>query len=226
MKKFKYSQDQLKTADEYKKILSLPGRKFYVYVLTNLKGIPFYVGKGVRPNQGTSNWYYRALAHEKEARQGKASAVAKHIRKMWRAGDSVRYVHHYDSNVENYVLFEEQITVAAYLRVSEGGTLVNATGGGQGMYGHTASPATRIKMSKTRTGRALSPEHRLAISEGRKKSEKVRLASLSRSLSCRVPVYADGNFYLSKADAAAALGVCTSTIVNRINRPTPGYRFA
>lgn len=206
---------KLMTASEYRACLDLPGRLFYVYVLTNKAGIPFYVGKGVRPR---GRMYYRALAHERDARSKGKSAVAQHIRRLWLKGDAVRYHHHFDSNVEAYALFEEQVLIGS---LSDRYTLANRTGGGQGMYGHKASAETRRKMSESRTGRKQSLAHSKAISAGRRVSAKVKRACRA----ARKPMTIDGIDYESCAQAANALGVCKATIYYRFNNNWSGYSY-
>jgi hypothetical protein len=212
----KYDESDLLTADELKAKVQQLVRQFYIYILCDVHGVPFYVGKACKTKTG---WYYRPLQHCKDAKAKRKSPVCRHIRTL---NHDVRYVIHFDTNSEWLALFEEQVVVLDLGLKRDGGLLYNRTIGGQGMQGHQASLRTRRKMSKTRTGRTQSKEHNQAISLGRLISKRVKAAGEAS----KVPVKINGVVYSCRQEAADALNLKRGTLSYRVKVSWPGYEFA
>lgn len=132
-------------------------QRFYVYGLARPDGTLFYVGKGTDD---------RMMCHEREARRGHLCHKCNIIRKIWRAGGSVRRVIILRSDDEQIALDTERATIA-WLRL-QGVDLVNRTDGGEGLSGMVHSEATRQKQSAAHKGRQRSPEHQAALTRALK----------------------------------------------------------
>jgi hypothetical protein len=131
-------------------------RPFYVYVLFDWRGWPFYVGKG-RGNR------YR---HHRKPSQLKADTPKNHaIRETLRVlGEIPSIVVAADlTEVEAYQI---EISMIASIGRAPNGPLVNATDGGHGLCGLNEASLlrARAKISAYHRGRTLSPEHKAKIS--------------------------------------------------------------
>lgn len=155
-----------------------PG-KFYVYLMYRPDGRPFYVGKGQRE---------RIAAHEKYTRWGWRDIRFSIIRKIWNAGEHVRY-RIASFHAEEADAFAAEMRLIAWIgRLKHGGPLVNHTDGGEGPSGfiQVATPETRAKLSAAMKGKPKSPEHVakvVAANKGRKRSPElsVRLSAILKS---------------------------------------------
>lgn len=203
-------------AATFKQMLLHKVKPYYVYVLL-VDRVPFYVGKGSR--KVAYECQVRALRHELDADAGKDSEMFSFIRKMKRAGKEIQYALSLHCSSESLALFQEQVDIGKYGRRSGGGLLFNRAIGGQGLHGYRASDETRLKMSAARRGRKQSLAHNRAISEGRKRSEKVRIENLSR----KIPVIVEGKVFDSITDASIILNLSKSTIHYRMSAGWQGY---
>lgn len=201
------------TADEFRDLIRRSPKRFYVYTVV-AAGVPIYVGKGLQTCVGI-----RALAHAKAARQGDVSPKSRALRRLWRQGLAEQYLLEIACNSEETAFFVEQAAIGEYKRLCDGGTLFNRATGGQGSSGHTASRATREKMSMSRKGRPLSVYHCKAIGDGRRSSLKVRADNERR----KIPVQVHGVVYACRQDAADALGLHRGTLSYRLGK-WPGYK--
>lgn len=111
----------------------------YTYGTIVFKALPFYVGKG----KGR-----RPEAHVAEARTStKKTHKLSTIRAILNSGEEP-LVYKSQPMTEEEALAKEQILIEAVGRTVNGGTLTNATNGGDGISGHTHSADSRKRMSK------------------------------------------------------------------------------
>lgn len=119
--------------------------RFYVYVLCQPNGSPFYVGKG----QGN-----RINAHESAARNGYKAKRYSIIRKIWREGGQVGKCKVFATDDQDEAYAVEQALIAAIGRKY----LANETDGGDGNHGLKQSDDAKARIAKALTGRKMSPE--------------------------------------------------------------------
>lgn len=130
-----------------------------VYLITNIINGKQYVGKTVR------SLNIRWREHVKAARENEplSMLIVRAIKKYGKESFKHKILEECSNEDE---LNEREIFWIKELGTFGGG--YNLTKGGDGMSGYKHSDETRQKMSKTRKGRKLSPEHVRAVSEGQK----------------------------------------------------------
>jgi hypothetical protein len=125
-------------------------RVFYVYVIFRPDGRPCYVGKG----QG-GRWE----VHFRNARNKHLSNI------VAKAGGDLPVVKVRENLTEAEAFKTEVAWIAALGRKKDGGPLVNATDGGDGVSGHVHSLGTRARISEAAKAQWESPEARARLSE-------------------------------------------------------------
>lgn len=131
---------------------------YYVYVWSDQKGLPFYVGKG----SGRRAFDVRKRSREFNAiyEQGQCSVEILD----W-------FIH------ESQAHAREMELISLYGRKELGGPLVNKTDGGEGLSGFIVSDKTRKRRSEALRGKPKSPEHvaKMAASKrGSKHTEETK----------------------------------------------------
>jgi hypothetical protein len=133
-------------------------REFYVYLIFRPDGRPCYVGKG----QG-GRW----LRHFQKAGNPWLSRI------IAKAGGDLPIVKVREHLTESEAFETEVAWIKALGRRKDGGPLINATDGGEGVSGLVFSPEALAKMSKATKFHMQNPERRARMSE----AAKARLAS-------------------------------------------------
>jgi len=112
--------------------------RFYVYLLLDPAGQPFYIGKG---SGG------RILDHEREARSGHDCPKCDAIRAIWSAGGQIVKTIVFETDDEQEALVREAELIEQYGLT----TLTNKVAGGRGTRGNTFQiRATETFTTKTR----------------------------------------------------------------------------
>lgn len=115
--------------------------QFYVYAFFRMSGVPCYIGKGCG-----DRWNNRNRTHNR------------HLQNIFKKEPDLPVVI-VRSGISEAEAFEiEMALIAAIGRTKNGGPLVNATDGGEGVKGHSHSEETRRKLRQARNGREISPE--------------------------------------------------------------------
>jgi hypothetical protein len=147
-------------------------RVFYVYVIFRPDGRPCYVGKG----QG-GRWE----VHFRNARNKHLSNI------VAKAGGDLPVVKVRENLTEAEAFKTEVAWIAALGRKKDGGPLVNATDGGDGVSGHVHSLGTRARISEAAKAQWESPEARARLSEAAKAQwespeARARLSEVSKAM--------------------------------------------
>jgi len=116
-------------------------KRYYTYLHCKPDGVPFYVGKG----------------HGKRCRYFGTGRNLHHRRIIAKYGKENIGVFVFSCESEQHAHADEIQQIAQLRR--EGFALVNQTDGGEGVSGLKHSPSTLAKMSQSKIGRKLSPEH-------------------------------------------------------------------
>lgn len=148
--------------------------RFYVYVVFRPNGTPCYVGKG----KG-NRW-----------RDHLRGSHNQHLRRIVSAAGGDVPIIVVRSGLQEPVAFDVERALIKAIGRGRSGPLVNLTDGGDGMAGHQFSIESRMKMSRSATGKVQSAEtvaKRVAKITGRKRSpaviEKLRQVNLGRKRS-------------------------------------------
>jgi hypothetical protein len=132
---------------------------FYVYILAQPSGKPFYVGKGTQRKDGSVS---RPSDHAREARSGHKCHKCSVIRKIWRTGGKVQVYTVLMTDNEQEAYTHEQALIELYGLEN----LTNQTVGGEGgACGVVFSEERRAKMSAIARELAQDPEWRRKVSE-------------------------------------------------------------
>lgn len=107
----------------------------------------------------------RLSGHLAEARRGDNTHRSRWIRALLTEGVEPVVVSLFKAEPDAWQEMERAV-IAAYREA--GAPLVNATDGGDGVFGHTHSVESRAKMSVARRGKPHSPEHRAKIGAAQK----------------------------------------------------------
>jgi hypothetical protein len=159
-------------------------REFYVYVIFRPDGRPCYVGKG----QG-GRWE----VHFRNARNKHLSNI------VAKAGGELPVVKVREHLTESEAFETEVAWIAALGRKKDGGPLVNATDGGEGVSGLVFSVETLARLSETRKALWQDPEHQARMSEASKSPEtRARLSEASKAL------WQDPDYQARMSEAAKA----------------------
>lgn len=131
-------------------------RLFYIYILFRLNGIPCYVGKG----KGN-----RWRVHESKCEYKCTNINLRNIIKQAKAvGKELPKIKLRENLTEAKALELEVIFIKAIGRKKDGGPLVNATDGGDGVCGLVYTPEMREAVRIQRTGTTRRPESNLKTS--------------------------------------------------------------
>lgn len=131
-------------------------RVFYIYILFRLNGIPCYIGKG----KG-NRWLVHESKHEYKCSNIHLRNIIKQAKKV---GKGLPKIKLRENLTEDEALALEVIFIKAIGREKDGGPLVNATDGGDGVSGLVYTPKMREVVRQTRLGTTRRPESNLKTS--------------------------------------------------------------
>lgn len=167
--------------------------RFYVYLLSEQNGKPFYVGKGSGK---------RMDAHEKNARLGLQTPVCNKIRKIWSQGFVINKTVLFETNEESEAFSKEIEFIAKFGRKN----LCNATDGGEGQTGCASYRKGKKIPSHWKTG---SIEATLKANNSRKLNPNCPKGETHHAA---VKIIDGKTVYGTKKLASAALGISCKMI--------------
>lgn len=154
---------------------------FYVYLLTDENGIPFYVGKG----KGNRSRRHFHKSHSK--------FIRRIVEKIKRSGKSPISKIIFESMDEQEIFAKEcQLIKSLGRRNNKTGVLANLTDGGEGQSGRILSVETKLKIGEKSKGRRPSAEARQKISlahKGRKHTQEARRSFQKSAIARATPDY-------------------------------------
>jgi len=154
-----------------------PLRIYYVYILYDENGVPFYVGKG----KG-DRWLHHEL-DAKNCKEARNARLLHKIRQIWSLGYDIQKAKVL-MNVSQSVAFNyEKVLIKIIGRKEDGGTLLNFSLGGKEGKDRPKSEYERKRVSEVHTGKKLTEWHKQRLREystGRIFSEEHKL-NLSES---------------------------------------------
>lgn len=180
-----------------------------VYLAVNAANGKKYVGLT------TKTLFYRWRQHGYFAKRGSRLPIHRALRKYGANSFDVSVVAQCNSHQE--MLAAEIAAIAEHSSLYPAG--YNLTAGGEGHYGLKRSAETRARIGRAHKGRKRSADQ---IEQLRQAKLGAKLSLAARRAISRA-VIAEGIEYPTIGDAAAALGVASSTICRRIVRQMPGY---
>jgi hypothetical protein len=135
---------------------------FYVYALFRPDGTPCYVGKGSGSRWKNHEWMVRAGLH-----------YNKHLASIISNAGGALQKFKIRTGLTNKQSKEYEVAfIASYGRVTNGGTLVNLTDGGDGKADYVTPQKTKDLIGKGNTGKTRSGETKAQMSRDRKNIPK------------------------------------------------------
>ena len=177
---------------------------FYVYGLFRPnEEEPFYIGKGHGDRYKKSTFLSKTTnTHKKNI-----------INKIKLSGEKVISKILFENLTEPESFIKEIELIKHYKKISEGGTLVNYTNGGEGTAGLERTDEWKRKIGISNTGKKHSEETNL-------KMRNLKLGKTSKDCPNSRAIIAAGKYFDSAQDAAKSIGVVKQTISNRARSDT------
>ncbi|MBC8427340.1 MAG: hypothetical protein H8D97_00465 [Proteobacteria bacterium] len=177
---------------------------FYVYGLYRPnEEKPFYIGKGHGDRYKKSTFPSKTTnIHKKNI-----------INKIKYSGNKVISKILLENLTEQESFSKEIELIKKYGKISDGGTLVNYTNGGEGTAGLGKTDEWKRKIGIANTGKKHSDETKL-------KMRNLKLGKTGKDCPNSKPIIAAGKYFDSAQDAAMFIGVVKQTISNRARSNT------